>query len=213
MIEEWKYIPNTNNRYKISNIGNILSLCKGRQYLLKPYITKKGYARTCIRFSNGKKSVFVHRLVADSFLEHTDGLNEINHKDGNKQNNSVDNLEYCTSKYNTWHKYHVLGYRHSENTRGKISLWHKGRKLSDDVRKKMSMGHIGKKRSAESVQKTAIKHYKKVVQYDLNMTKIAMFNSMKEASIATHTKSSCISSVCSGRNHTSNGYIWRFADN
>ena len=39
MIEEWKYIPNTNNRYKISNIGNILSLCNGRQHLLKPYIT------------------------------------------------------------------------------------------------------------------------------------------------------------------------------
>ena len=210
MIEEWKYIPNTNNRYKISNIGNILSLCNGRQRILKPYITNKGYARTCIRFSNGKKSVLVHRLVADSFLEHIDGINEINHKDGNKQNNSIDNLEYCTSKYNTWHKYHVLGYCHSESTRNKISLWHKGRKLSEDVRKKISIGHTGKKRSAESVQKGAIKRCKKVVQYDLYMNQIATFNSIKEASIATHTNPSGISSVCNGKNHTYNGFIWSF---
>ena len=210
MQEEWKFIPETNNRYKISNMGNIVSLYKGHEHLLKPYITKKGYVRACIVFCNGKKFVFVHRLVAENFLEPIDGANEINHKDGNKQNNCVTNLEYCTSKYNSWHKIHVLGYSHSVYTRAKISSAKLGKKLSEDTRLKISIGHIGKKRSMESVQKTALKHCKQVVQYDLYMNYIATYNSMTEASAASHTRMSDISSVCNGKRHTANGYKWRF---
>lgn len=212
MRELWKYIPNTNNRYKISNMGNVISLCKGRERLLKPNITKKGYARVHIVFCNGIRAIFVHRLVAESFLEYIDGMNEINHKDGNKQNNIVTNLEYCTSKYNSWHKFHVLGYSHSTETRAKISSAKLGKKLSEDARKKISIGHTGIKRSADSVRKTAIKHYKKVIQYDLNMNKIAIFGSMTEASMVSRTRISEISSVCNGKRRTANGYKWRFAN-
>lgn len=208
--EKWKYIPNTNDMYKISNLGRIVSFHKNKISFLHPNKTRKGYARVAICFCNAKRQVFVHRLVAEAFLQNPYGYKEINHKDGNKLNNEVNNLEFCTSKYNTWHKFNVLGYRHSEETREKMAELRRGKNLSDDVRRKMSIGHIGKKRSADSVKKTALGKMKKVVQMTINNEEIAVFNSIKEASEKTGTLSSCICSVCNGKRKTSNGYKWRY---
>lgn len=209
--EMWEYIPNTDNMYKVSNKGRIISFHKGREHYLNPSVTKKGYARVSICFCNGKRQVFVHCIVAEVFLENPYGYKEINHKDGNKLNNNVDNLEYCSSKYNSWHKYNVLGYFMSDEAKKKLSEWHTGRTLSDKTKIKMSLGHIGKKRSKESVAKTALGKMKKVIQMNQNMDIIGMFNSVKEASDITGACKSEISSVCNGRKKTANGFIWRFA--
>lgn len=209
--EIWEYIPNTNNMYKVSNKGRVISFHKGHEHYLNPSVTKKGYARISICFCDGKRQVFVHKLVSDMFLKNPFCLNEINHKDGNKLNNEVSNLEFCTSKYNTWHKFNVLGYRHSAETREKIAEFRRGKKLSDEVRRKMSIGHIGKKRSKESIAKTALGRMKKVIQMNQNMDVIRMFNSVKEASDITGACKAEISSVCNGRKKTANGFIWRFA--
>lgn len=208
--EIWKVIPNTNGYYEVSNKGNIVSYHKGYRHILKPSITKKGYLRLSISFCDGKKRKFVHRIVAESFLENTLGYNEVNHKDGNKLNNNVDNLEFCSSKYNSWHKFNVLGYVVSCETRRKLSQYRKGKRLSDELRAKISIGHLGKKRSKESVLKTAMGHMKKVAQLDKEGNMIAVFNSIKEASNATGTMASEISSVCNGRRKTAKGCIWKF---
>ena len=105
--EVWKDVPNYNGYYKASNIGRVRSvnrldmlgrLCKG--VMLKPYIDEDGYER--ITLQNDGKSIFigVHKVVAMTFLENPKNYNQINHKDENKLNNRVDNLEWCDSKYN-----------------------------------------------------------------------------------------------------------------
>ena len=59
-----------------------------------------GYATTYLYKNNNKTSFSVHRLVAEAFIPNPDSLPQVNHKDENKLNNCVDNLEWCTSKYN-----------------------------------------------------------------------------------------------------------------
>ena len=100
MTEVIKDIKGFEGRYTISNLGIVRSLLTGK--IMKPYITKFGYARINLRIAHSRdyKSYFVHRLVANAFLENTDNLSEINHKDCNKCNNRVDNLEWCSRSYN-----------------------------------------------------------------------------------------------------------------
>lgn len=97
MKEIWKDIINDNN-YMISNLGNVYS--KRNKIILKPYKTRKGYLR--IMLSN-RKRYLVHRLVAQAFISNSNDLPQVNHIDGNKQNNCVNNLEYCTQSENMQH--------------------------------------------------------------------------------------------------------------
>lgn len=101
MIEKWKYIPNYKGYYSASNLGNIRrdnSLTNTKSgNILKSYKNKFGYHYLSL-CKKGKKSVkTVHSLVAESFLGNRKGR-QVNHKDGNKSNNGLNNLEYVTSK-------------------------------------------------------------------------------------------------------------------
>ena len=95
MDELWKSID---NRYSISNLGRVKSNYANKERVLKPFINHDGYSMVDIRTLD--KTVSVHRLVALAFIPNPDNLPEVNHKDENKQNNCVDNLEWCTTKYN-----------------------------------------------------------------------------------------------------------------
>ena len=96
-----------NNKYIISRDGSIYR--NGRK--LKWDFNSKGYARVTL---SGKRS-FVHRLVAQEYIPNPNNLPQVNHIDGNKLNNSVDNLEWCDNKYNNKHSY--LNGRTSGNTK------------------------------------------------------------------------------------------------
>lgn len=95
-MEQWKTIHNYPN-YKISNLGNIRNI--QRDKLMKPYF-RKGY--TLVKLSCGNKSSEkkIHRLVAVHFISNPNNYLCINHKDENKSNNCVNNLEWCTHLYN-----------------------------------------------------------------------------------------------------------------
>ena len=101
MKEIWKDIKEYENLYQVSNFGQVRSLdhyasngvknilYKGR--ILKPFLDgRHNYLSVCLSKNNIKKKYQVHRLVAKTFLENE--KREVNHKDGNKQNNCVDNL-------------------------------------------------------------------------------------------------------------------------
>lgn len=92
----WKQISNSN--YFVNENGQIKNL-RGR--LLKPLKTYNGYLRVCI---NGKYKR-IHRLVAETFIPNPNNLPQVNHIDGNKENNNIDNLEWCTAKQNIQHAY------------------------------------------------------------------------------------------------------------
>ena len=100
MTEVIKDIKGFEGRYTISNLGIVRSLLTGK--IMKPYITKFGYARVNLRIAHSRdyKSYFVHRLVAFTFLENKDNLTEVNHKDCNRLNNRVDNLEWMSKEDN-----------------------------------------------------------------------------------------------------------------
>ena len=100
MTEVIKDIKGFEGRYTISNLGIVRSLLTGK--IMKPYVTKFGYARVNLRIAHSRdyKSYFVHRLVAFTFLENKDNLAEVNHKDCNRLNNRVDNLEWMSKEDN-----------------------------------------------------------------------------------------------------------------
>lgn len=106
-MEQWKEIPRF-SRYMVSNLGNLKSKNykrTGREQLLKPCDTG-GYLQTMILNDFNKyETRKIHYLVALAFLGYRkDGL-VVNHKDGNKHNNNIENLEYCTQSYNSKHSF------------------------------------------------------------------------------------------------------------
>ena len=87
------------NRYLVTEDGRVFSKCYGFNEL-KQHLSSKGYPRVCI----GRKTVFVHRIVAITYIPNTLNKPQVNHIDGIKTNNNVSNLEWCTNKENHKHK-------------------------------------------------------------------------------------------------------------
>lgn len=103
MEEVWKDIAGYEGLYQVSNLGNVRSLNWRNTKLtknlwLKPH--NKGYLQVELAKNGTKKSFVVHRLVASAFLENPFGYEEVNHKDEDKRNNNVENLEWCNRSYN-----------------------------------------------------------------------------------------------------------------
>lgn len=95
--EEWRSIKEC-PMYAVSNYGQVKNL--KTNHILIGFLDKYGYKRVCLQ-KNGKQiNRQIHRLVAQMFLENSKGLPCVNHKDENKTNNYVDNLEWCTHLYN-----------------------------------------------------------------------------------------------------------------
>ena len=111
MEELWKDIIGFEEFYQISNKGRVMSkdryvrtcgngkrLSKGR--IIKPIICTNKYLEAHLHVDGNITVKLIHRLVAEHFIPNTEGFPEVNHKDENPQNNNVENLEWCTSKYN-----------------------------------------------------------------------------------------------------------------
>lgn len=103
MIEEWKDIEGYEGVYQVSNLGRVKSLGNDksrREKILKPKKNNKGRFQVSL-CKNGKVyEKQVHQLVLKAFDSNPDNLPEVNHKDENPENNRLDNLEWCTRKYN-----------------------------------------------------------------------------------------------------------------
>lgn len=111
MTEVWKDIAGYEGLYQVSNQGNVRSLDRVSEHNFSGKITLKGtekkpsfdgkYLFVVLSKEGKRKQVTVHRLVAEAFIPNPQGLPCVNHKDENKKNNVVDNLEWCTNKYNS----------------------------------------------------------------------------------------------------------------
>lgn len=108
MIEDWRAIPGYEGLYEVSNQGRVRSLDRydniGRmrkKRYIKLLLSSSGYFSVGLS-KNGNVTVYlVHRLVVQVFIPNPDGLPQVNHKDEDKTNNSVDNLEWCSAEYNS----------------------------------------------------------------------------------------------------------------
>lgn len=138
MIEEWRDIKGYEGYYQVSNLGRVRSLdraiknkgnlgnnkishYKGKTLSLVK--NKKGYLRVILTKNCQGKGYSVHRLVAQAFIPNPNGFPEVNHIDENKINNYVNNLEWCTTKYN-------INYG---SWREKQSISHKGKRAKKVV--------------------------------------------------------------------------------
>lgn len=100
----WRVPPGYDNLYQVSKAGEVKNVKSGR--LLKPQLDIDGYKRVMI-LRNGKRTFAkIARLVALSFLKNKNNKPEVNHKDGNKTNDCITNLEWVTAKENTAHALH-----------------------------------------------------------------------------------------------------------
>ena len=104
MREIWKDVQNYEGLYQVSNLGRVKSLPRNgtvlNERILKPSADRYGYKQVILSKNNNHKPFKVHRLVANSFLLNKNNFPCINHKDENKENNKVDNLEWCSYSYN-----------------------------------------------------------------------------------------------------------------
>ena len=112
--EIWKDIKGWENLYQVSNYGRVRSLdrevvqnnngtevtMKYKGKILKPSVSSQGYVRVVLQNKDYKINYSVHRLVAQAFLPNSNNLEEVNHIDENSLNNNVNNLEWCSHKYN-----------------------------------------------------------------------------------------------------------------
>lgn len=162
-MEEWKDIEGYEGLYQVSE-GEVKSLNYNKtkkERVLKKSIVG-GYYTVNLHKDGVMKTYYVHKLVAEAFIPNPDNLPCINHKDENKLNNSVSNLEWCTVKYNTNYgtcierrkekitgeKHYLYGKHHTQEFKDMVSNKLKGREspnkgktASEETRMKMSLAH------------------------------------------------------------------------
>ena len=106
MEEIWRDIKGYEGLYQVSNLGNVKSLHYNKTKipkLLRIYKNSNndsGYYLTSLNKNGIRKNFFIHRLVAEAFISNPNNLPCVNHIDEDKSNNKVDNLEWCSYKYN-----------------------------------------------------------------------------------------------------------------
>lgn len=112
---QWRDVPGYEGLYQVSDSGLVLSLPKSTSpgKILRPSRNGDGYLTVCLIKENRKSTFRVNRLVALAFIPNPEYKLEVNHIDGNKENNCVDNLEWCDRSENERHAYaHGLKDRH-----------------------------------------------------------------------------------------------------
>lgn len=239
MEEIWKPIENYDD-YMISNLGNVKSYKRSNGTLLKPFIRgenrnpKNGHYKA-VRLANGdgEKDFSIHRLVAKAFINNPNNLPQVNHINGNKEDNRVDNLEWCDNSYNIWHSYNVLNnsngvsrevYQYTKDGQfinGYESILKASIELSIDnssiweccnKRRKSAGNFIWRYKGDVSDLIFKSDREKKVLMISKYLEVIDSFDSIRDASMKHKLNASNITGCCIGRRgfKTVGGYLWRY---
>lgn len=176
----WKEIKGFEN-YQISNTG----LIRKEDKILAPF-DNNGYLRILLINGDKKQKKLIHRLVAETFIPTDDTSLQVNHKNLDKMNNHVDNLEWVTSKENVAHAIENIPERRKQLKEG--------------------MSKIGKQYGKQN----GIKSSKPIIQLDLEGNVIKKYDSARQASNELNISYKCISKCCLGKLKTYKGFQWKF---
>ena len=128
----WKPVVGYEGLYEVSNTGLVRSLNKLKGRILTPIKKKNGYLSICLYKNSKQVTKLIHRMVAEAFIPNPDNLEMVNHKDEDRTNNNVDNLEWCTRAYNQIYSMNLHPERRKINadnsTRNKKGVPHKHHK-------------------------------------------------------------------------------------
>lgn len=193
MKEQWKSIEGTDGAYEVSNTGKIRSnnyLGHGRQKELSLSKDHKGYMRVRIYIDGKRPTIKVHRAVAKAFIPNPENKPEVNHKDGNKENNRVDNLEWSTSCENTTHAYDT-------------GLKEKTREWCRQMGSTVGRAALAKSREERKTP---------VIATRLSDGAVFEYPSQAEAAAATGAFQANIYKVASGKRKSSNGFTFAYKE-
>lgn len=150
MAEIWRDIPEYEGLYQISNLGNIKSQHSNRMSgqkpgkLLKVTLMKNGYMSLELRMGDTNKRHLVHRLIAEAFIPNPNNKPVVNHINGIKTDNRIQNLEWCTQSENIRHAIDT-GLRGTSFGPPKgTKPWNTGKLLSEEHKAKLSKAKLGK---------------------------------------------------------------------
>ena len=168
--EQWKPIQEFNGEYEVSNLGRVRSMKRyygmvGR--IMPQTIQRKGYYAVTFWMNNKAYCRKVHRLVIEAFTPNPDSLPCINHIDGNKLNNHVSNLEWCTYQANMQHAVRTgLTHPHqwTDEERKQISERNKGQIITLEQREKISQALKGRKNPEVSARQKGIAPCRKAIE-------------------------------------------------
>ncbi|MCI6457130.1 MAG: HNH endonuclease [Clostridium sp.] len=173
--------------YTIDETGNVFSIRKNKY--LKQTINRNGYCKVTLQKDKYRKMFSVHRLVAQAYLKNYSNTLQVNHINGIKTDNRVENLEMVTAKENM-------------QKAVEIGLFDKCKEIQ---RKNAIKNNLGKYHilASESAKK-------RVAKYDKNNNLIQVYNSISEASRKNNINITSISYSANGKRKTGGGYIWHF---
>lgn len=182
-MEEWRDIKGYEGKYQVSNLGRVRSLRdnfnRPREKILSLQDDRQGYKYVNLYKNSKPHTIKVHRLVAIHFIENPDNKPCVNHKDENKANNRVENLEWCTVAYNN-----CYGNRLKKVSKAN-KIANKGKKHSKETKEKIRQSSIGR-------------GTKKIIC----ITTGEVFNSMVEASRKYNVQTAHLTNCCKGRRNT-----------
>ena len=222
MEEIWKDIKDYKGLYQVSNFGRVKSLpntTHKNEIILKPSITN-GYYSVALNKFGKQKRIYIHRLVAESFIPNPYNLPQVGHKDennfktGDGCNNCVDNLEWCTQEENSnmpirterlkKNNCGMKGKQHTKETKQKMSEAQKGEKgywygknISEETKRKIGEANKGENN----------KRCKAVKCIETNK----IYFSAKNAQDNTGFRANAITACCKGKRKSCGGYHWKYA--
>lgn len=199
----WKDIPGFEGLYQVSNDGKVRSLNynrTGKKQILKQSMDRGGYKMVQLWKNNKKETCKVHRLVAQTFIPNPNNWPQVNHKDENKSNNHISNLEWCTQEYNS-----NYGTRNE-----RISVAMKGKPKTEQHRKKISENHADfKGKNHPNYGKG-----KAVLMFTLDGQFIRRFDCIVDANefLGKNRNSTGITNCIRGDAKTAYGYKWKYEE-